>query len=222
MALEGVILDIDGTLVISNDVHANSWVEAFAAYDLEVPFETVRPLMGMGGDQLIPKVVPELNGEEGTGKAIAQLRKKLLFDKYIPQITAANGSRNLILKMQKSGLHLVVASSASSEELEIMLKIAQVDDLLSEVTTSDDAEASKPAPDIVEAALNKGQMKPEKVVMLGDSPYDIESAGKAGVAVIGLRCGGFSDEQLSQAIAIYNDPEDLLQHYDSSILGANA
>ncbi|MEH2212900.1 HAD family hydrolase [Nostoc sp.] len=222
MALEGVILDIDGTLVISNDVHANSWVEAFAAYDLEVPFEKVRPLIGMGGDQLIPKVVPELNGEEGTGKAIAQLRKELILNKYIPQITAANGSRNLILKMQKSGLHLVVASSASSEELDILLKIAQVDDLLSEVTTSDDAEASKPAPDIVEAALNKGQMTPEKVVMLGDSPYDIESAGKAGVDVIALRCGGFSDEQLSGAIAIYNDPEDLLQHYDSSILGANA
>ncbi|MEH1822179.1 MAG: HAD family hydrolase [Nostoc sp.] len=222
MALEGVILDIDGTLVLSNDAHANTWVEAFAAYDLEVPFETVRPLMGMGGDQLIPKVVPELNGEEGTGKAIAQLRKELLLDKHIPQITAANGSRKLILKMQESGLHLVVASSASSEELDIMLKIAHVDDLLTEVTTSDDAEASKPAPDIVEAALNKGQMTPEKVVMLGDSPYDIEAADKAGVAVIGLRCGGFSDEQLSGAIAIYNDPEDLLQHYDSSILGANA
>ncbi|MEH2147658.1 HAD family hydrolase [Nostoc sp.] len=82
MALEGVILDVDGTLVLSNDAHANTWVEAFAAYDLEVPFETVRPLMGMGGDQLIPKVVPELNGEEGTGKAIAKLRKELLFNKY--------------------------------------------------------------------------------------------------------------------------------------------
>ncbi|MEH2157053.1 HAD family hydrolase [Nostoc sp.] len=222
MALEGVILDVDGTLVLSNDAHANTWVEAFAAYDLEVPFETVRPLMGMGGDQLIPKVVPELNSEEGTGKAIAKLRKELLFDKYIAQITAANGSRKLILKMQKSGLHLVVASSASSQELDIMLKIAQVDDLLTEVTTSDDAEASKPAPDIVEAALKKGQITPDKVVMIGDSPYDIESAGKAGVAVIALRCGGFSDEQLSGAIAIYNDPEDLLQHYDSSILGTNA
>ncbi|MEA5601084.1 HAD family hydrolase [Nostoc sp. UHCC 0252] len=222
MALEGVILDVDGTLVLSNDIHANSWVEAFAAYDLEVPFETVRPLIGMGGDQLIPKVVPELNDEEGTGKAIAERRKELILNKYKLQITAANGSRDLILKMQKSGLHLVVASSASSQELDILLKIAQVDDLLSEVTTSDDAEASKPAPDIVEAALNKGQMTPDKVVMLGDSPYDIESAGKAGVGVIALRCGGFSDEQLSGAIAIYNDPADLLRHYDSSILGANA
>ncbi|MEH2062657.1 MAG: HAD family hydrolase [Nostoc sp.] len=222
MALEGVILDVDGTLVLSNDTHAQAWVEAFAAYGLEVPFEKVRPLIGMGGDQLIPKVVPELNGEEGTGKAIAERRKELILNKYKPQITTANGSRELVLKMQKSGLHLVVASSASSQELDILLKIAQVDDLLSEVTTSDDAEASKPAPDIVQAALNKGQMTPDKVVMLGDSPYDIESAGKAGVGVIALRCGGFSDEQLSGAIAIYNDPEDLLQHYDSSILGANA
>ncbi|WP_392535773.1 HAD family hydrolase [Nostoc sp. C117] len=221
MALQGVILDIDGTLVLSNDVHANTWVEAFAAHGLEILFETVRPLMGMGGDQLIPKVVPELNGEEEIGKAIAELRKELLFDKFIPQITTANGSRELILKMQESGLHLVVASSASSEELEIMLKIAQVDDLLSEVTTSDDAEASKPAPDIVQAALNKGQMTPDKVVMLGDSPYDIKSAGKAGVSVIALRCGGFSDEQLSGAIAIYDDPKDLLQHYDSSPLDPN-
>ncbi|MEH2164944.1 MAG: HAD family hydrolase [Nostoc sp.] len=220
MALEGVILDVDGTLVISNDIHANSWVEAFAAYDLEVPFETVRPLIGMGGDQLIPKVAPELNSEEGTGKAIAERRKELILNKYIPHITAANGTRDLILKMQKSGLHLVVASSATSEELGILLKIAQVDDLISEVTTSDDAEASKPAPDIVQAALKKAKMTPDKVVMLGDSPYDIESAGKAGVGVIALRCGGFSDEQLSQALAIYNDPEDLLQHYDSSILGA--
>lgn len=222
MALEGVILDIDGTLVLSNDVHANSWVEAFAAYGLEVPFEKVRPLIGMGGDQLIPKVAPELNSEEGTGKAIAKRRKELILNKLKAQITPANGSRDLILKMQKSGLHLVVASSASSQELDILLKIAQVDDLLSEVTTSDDAEASKPAPDIVQAALKKGQMTPDKVVMLGDSPYDIESAGKAGVGVIGLRCGGFSDQQLSGALAIYNDPEDLLQHYDSSILGANA
>ncbi|RCJ22693.1 hydrolase [Nostoc sp. ATCC 43529] len=218
MALEGVILDIDGTLVISNDVHANSWVEAFAAYDFDVPFEKVRPLMGMGGDQLIPKVVPELNGEEGTGKAIAKLRKELLFDKYISQVTPANGSRNLILKMQKAGLRLVVGSSASSEELEIMLKIAQVDDLLTEVTTSDDAEASKPAPDIVEAAMKKGQLKPGKVVMLGDSPYDIESANKARMCTIALRCGGFSDQELSKALAIYDDPEDLLQHYDSSPL----
>lgn len=220
MTLEGAILDIDGTLVLSNDAHAWAWVESFAAYGYEVSFEQVRPLIGMCGDQVIPKLVPELNDREGTGKAIAQRRKELIIDKFGPQLASANGSRELVLKMQESGLHLVIASSATSQELEILLKVAQVDDLLAEATTSSDAEASKPAPDIVEAALNKGKMAANQVVMLGDSPYDIESAGIAGVGVIALRCGGFSDRDLSGAIAIYDDPADLLKHYDDSPLAS--
>ena len=218
MALEGVILDVDGTLVLSNDAHAHAWVEAFAAYGYEVSFEQVRPLIGMGGDQVIPMMVPELNDQEGTGKAIAQRRKELILNKFGPQLSSANGTRELVLKMQESGLHLVIASSATTQELGILLKVAQVDDLLKEATTSSDAQSSKPAPDIIEAALSKGQLEPDKVVMLGDTPYDIESASKAGVDVIALRCGGFSDEQLAGAIAIYDDPADLLKHYDCSPL----
>lgn len=218
MALEGVILDVDGTLVLSNDAHAQAWVEAFAEHGYEVPFERVRPLIGMGGDKVIPRMVPELNDQEGTGKAIANRRKELIINKFGPQLTSANGTRDLVLKMRECGLHLVIASSATTQELGILLKVAQVDDLLREATTSSDAEASKPAPDIVEAALSKAQMEPDKVVMLGDTPYDIESAGQAGVGVIALRCGGFSDEQLSGAIAIYDDPADLLKHYDHSPL----
>lgn len=220
MRLEGAILDIDGTQVLSNDAHAWAWVESFAAYGYEISFEQVRPLIGMGGDQVIPKLVPELNDREGNGGAIAQRRKELIIDKFGPNLAPTNGSRELVLKMQESGLHLVVASSATSQELEILLKVAQVDDLLEEATTSSDAEASKPAPDIVEAALNKGKMAADRVVMLGDSPYDIESAGKAGVGVIALRCGGFSDRDLSGAIAIYDDPADLLKHYDDSPLAS--
>lgn len=218
MALEGVILDVDGTLVLSNDAHAYAWVEAFAAYGYQVPFERVRPLIGMGGDQIIPKMVPELNGKEGTGKAIADRRRQLILNKFAPQLSCANGSRDLVLKMRESGLHLVIATSSTTQELGILLKVAQVDDLLQQATTSSDAQASKPAPDIVEAALSKGQMQPENVLMLADTPYDIESASQAGVGVIAVRCGGFSDEQLSGAIAIYDDPADLLKHYDDSPL----
>lgn len=218
MALQGVILDVDGTLVLSNDAHAQAWVEAFAAEGYEVPFEKVRPLIGMGGDQVIPKMVPELNDQEGAGKTISEQRKKLILTKFGPKLSSANGTRDLVQKMQAAGLHLIIASSATAQELEILLKVAQVDDLLHEATTSNDAEASKPAPDIVEAALSKGELEADKVVMLGDSPYDIESANKAGVKVIAVRCGGFSDEQLDGAIAIYNDPADLLAHYDDSPL----
>ncbi|MFB2898003.1 HAD family hydrolase [Aerosakkonemataceae cyanobacterium BLCC-F50] len=218
MPLEGVILDVDGTLVLSNDAHAQAWVEAFADYGYEINFEEVRPLIGMGGDQLIPKLVSELDSEEGVGKQISDRRKELIINKFSSELVATDGSRELVQKMKDDGLHLIIASSATSQEMDILLKIARVEDLIPEHTTSNDAENSKPAPDIVEVALQKADLEPDKAVMLADTPYDIESAGKAGVGVIAFRTGGFSDEELSGAIAIYNDPADLLQQYDRSPL----
>ena len=220
MALEGVLLDIDGTLVLSNDIHAQAWVEAFADSGYTVAFEQVRPLIGMGGDQLMPRLMPKLSDKTGVGKTIADHRKDLILNHFSSQLVAANGSRELVLRLKAEGLQLMVASSATREELERLLAVAHVDDLLHQATTSGDAEASKPAPDIVQAALAKGQMRADSVVMLGDSPYDIEAAAKAGVDVIAVRCGGFSDQQLAGAIAIYNDPADLLKHYDTSPLAA--
>jgi HAD superfamily hydrolase (TIGR01549 family) len=218
MALDGVILDVDGTLVLSNDAHAQAWVEAFSAFGYDISFEQIRPLIGMGGDQIIPQMVPGLSDQEGDGKAISNHRKKLVLKKFGPQLSAANGTRDLVLKMKDAGLNLIIASSATDEELEILLKAAHVDDLLHQATTSSDAENSKPAPDIVKAALDKAHLNPQTVVMLGDTPYDIESANQAGVAVIAMRSGGFSDEELKGAIAIYDDPADLLRHYDESPL----
>ncbi|MBV8886423.1 MAG: HAD family hydrolase [Chroococcidiopsidaceae cyanobacterium CP_BM_RX_35] len=220
MALESVILDVDGTLVLSNDAHAQAWVEAFAAYGYKLPFEKIRPLIGMGGDQVIPRLVPELNDKEGTGKQIADRRKELILTKFGSQLAAANGARELVQKMQAAGLHLIVASSSSPQEMEILLKVAGVEDLIQEFTTSSDAEASKPEPDIVEAAISKAHLEADKTVMIGDAPYDIEAAGKVGIGVIALRCGGFSDEQLAGALAIYNDPADLLDHYAQSLLAS--
>lgn len=222
MALQGVILDVDGTLVLSNDAHAQAWVDAFASSGYDVPFERVRPLIGMGGDQVIPKMVPGLSDEEGDGKTISQRRKELIINSYGPKLAPAKGARQLVLRMQQAGLRLIIASSATSQELSVLLKVAEVEDLLNEATTSSDAEASKPAPDIVEAALNKIKMEPSQVLMIGDTQYDIESGNKAGVSVIALRCGGFDDAQLAGAIAIYDDPADLLAHYADSPLGQTA
>ncbi|ARV60936.1 hydrolase [Nostocales cyanobacterium HT-58-2] len=219
MTLQAVILDVDGTLVLSNDAHAQAWVEAFKDFGYEIKFEQVRPLIGMGGDQLLPKLLPELSAEEGQGKEISDHRKKLVINKYGPNVTPANGARQLVVRMRDEGLRLLIATSAKSEELSVLLKAAQVDDLLDEATTSSDADASKPAPDIVQAALSKLNIPPDQVVMLGDTPYDIQSAKAAGVDVIAFRCGGFDDTQLSEAIAIYNDPADLLAQYELSPLG---
>lgn len=219
MALQGVILDVDGTLVLSNDAHAHAWVDAFAEFGYEVSFEQVRPLIGMGGDQVIPRVMPGLTKDEGDGKAISERRKELIINRYGPKVQPANGTRQLVQHMKDAGLRLIIASSATSQELEILLKVGQVDDLLDEATTSSDAEASKPAPDIVEAALSKLNMEPSQVLMLGDTPYDIQSADGAGVGVIAVRCGGFDDAALAGAKAIYDDPADLLAHYADSPLG---
>ncbi|MDX2232105.1 MAG: HAD family hydrolase [Leptolyngbyaceae cyanobacterium bins.349] len=218
MTLHGVLLDVDGTLILSNDAHAQSWIEAFAAHGYTVSFDQIRPLMGMGGDQIMPRFFPELNHETGTGKAISDDRKQLVLEKFVPQIQPANGSRELVQKIQDAGLKVVIASSASEQELESLLEVAQVKDLIQIATTSSEAAASKPEPNIVEAALQKIDLPPQATVMLGDTPYDVEAANKAGVDVIAFRCGGFSDEDLHGAIAIYDDPADLIQRYDESPL----
>lgn len=222
MALQGVILDVDGTLVLSNDAHAQAYVDAFAELGYEVPFDRIRPLIGMGSDQLVPQLLPELKDDEGKVKAISERRKELIMTHYGSPLLPTNGARQLVLHMQQAGLRLIIASSATSEEMQILLKAAQVEDLLQEVTTSSDAEASKPAPDIVEAALSKLNMEPDQVLMIGDTPYDIQSAGGAGVGLIALRSGGFDDTALAGAKAIYNDPADLLAHYTDSPLGKAA
>ena len=220
MSYTGALLDVDGTLVASNDAHAQAWVEAFKEFGYEVEFERVRPLIGMGGDHIIPMFVPGISDKEGKGKQIVDRRKELIINKYAPDLVPTHGTRDLILHMQQ-GLKLLVASSANSEELSVLVKAAGVDDLLDldAATTSSDAEASKPEPDILEVALKRLGLPAERVVMVGDTPYDIEAAKKVGVGTIALRCGGFSDGELKDAIAIYDDPADLLAHYDNSPLG---
>ena len=222
MAIEGIILDVDGTLVSSNDTHAQAWVEAFSNYGYEIPFTQVRPLIGMGGDQIIPRLASDLNSKDGVGKQITDRRKELILSKFSHGLAPTSGAKELVKKLRENGLRLIVASSATEQEMELLLKVAQVDGMLPEITTSGDADTSKPEPDIVEAALKKAQLDPDRTIMLGDTPYDIEAAAQAGVGVIAFRTGGFSDQQLQGAIAIYDDPTDLLRHYATSPLADSA
>lgn len=215
--IKGVLLDVDGTLVLSNDAHAEAWVKAFTHYGYEIAYDDVRWLVGMGGDKIIPKLVPELDSESGTGKALTAFRTKLFQEQYAPRLQAAPGSRALVEKLRDSGLKLMIASSAKAEELENLLKAAEVDNLLTEATTSGDADNSKPDPDIVHVALDKLGLPSEQVIMIGDTPYDIEAAGRAGVGLIAVRCGGWQDKDLEGAVAIYDYPADLVDKYDTSI-----
>jgi|SRR5215213_2247310 len=215
--VRGVILDVDGTLVDSNDAHARAWVEALAEHGIEAEFEKVRRLIGMGGDKLLPEIA---GVEEGTplGKRISDRRGEIFKEKYLPSVRPLPGSRELLKRMKEEGLKLVVASSAKEDELKPLLEIAGAADLIAEKTSSDDAENSKPDPDIIQAALDSAGLSAEEAIMLGDTSYDIEAARKAGVSVIALRSGGWKDEDLPGAVAIYDDPADLLAHYDESPL----
>ncbi len=215
--VKGVLLDMDGTLVLSNDAHALAWVEAFAHHGYTIDYEAVRPLIGMGGDKLMPRLVPDLDKNSGPGKAIGEFRTKLFLHKYAPGLQPAPGTRELVQRLQADGFKLIVASSAKDEELEVLLKVAKVDDLLKLSTTSSDTDGSKPEPDIVQAALDKLGMFGQETIMLGDTPYDVEAASASGVPLVAVRCGGFSDQDLAGAEAIYDSPADLLDHYDSSL-----
>ncbi len=214
----GVILDLDGTLIDSNDAHARAWLEAMQQEGFDPGYEKVRRLIGMGGDLLIPQALQiDPHGEQG--KAISARRKAIFKERYLPQLSPFAKVRDLVLRMQAGGLRLVVASASKREELEAMLRRAGVEDLLTETTSASDVDEPKPEPDVVLAALDKLGLPPEQVVMLGDTPYDIEAASKAGVGVIALRCGGWDDESLRGAKAIYWDAADLFTHFEASPLG---
>jgi HAD superfamily hydrolase (TIGR01509 family) len=214
--IKGVLLDIDGTLVLSNDAHARAWVEAFVHFDYKVKFEDVRRLIGMGSDKLMPKVIPKLDSESGEGKDISVYRSKIFLEKYSPRLEPTPGSRELVKLLLSSGFKLMIASSAKENELQALLKAAKVDDLLKEATTSADADNSKPDPDIIQAALDKINIPATQVLMVGDTPYDIEAATKAGVKTVAVRCGGWQDADLKNAIAIYNDPMGIVSNYELS------
>lgn len=218
--VRAVIFDVDGTLVDTNDLHTASWVEAFRRFGHEVPFETVRRQMGKGGDQLIPAVLPR-DAFERRGKEIGEFRSGLFMRDYLPRAEAFPGAAALLRRAREAGQRVVLASSSSAAEVERYKEIAGIEGLSDAETTKDDAERSKPAPDIFRAALERIAPIPVAEAMaVGDSPYDAEAAAKVGLRAVGLLCGGFPEEELRKAgfVALYRDPADLLANYERSPL----
>jgi HAD superfamily hydrolase (TIGR01509 family) len=218
--LRGVLLDVDGTLIASNDAHAASWADVFAEFGYRIRFEHVRPLVGMGGDKLVP-ILTGLDHESPRGKRLTRRKKALFEEKYLPHLEPTRGARQLLEHMIAEGLTLVIATSAGDDELRGLLDRAGVARLVHGATSSGDVESSKPDPDVIGAALDKARLSADEVAMIGDTPYDIAAAAKAGVPTIALRCGGWWDDlALGGAVAIYDDPADLLSQYDESPLSS--
>lgn len=219
--LRGVLFDIDGTLVDSNEAHARSWVDTLHEAGYEVPFEVLWPMIGMGGDKLLPAAAG-IEIESELGKQLGDRRWEIFQRDYLPDLHPTPGARALVSRMKRDGLELIVASSASGEELGVLMNAAEVADLFEKTTSSSDAEASKPDPDIVQAAVGKSGLKAEELIMLGDTPYDVEAAIGAHVKLVGVLCGGWTAIELSGATAIYSDPADLLRWYEVSPFAVRA
>lgn len=211
----GVLLDIDGTLVDSNDLHAHAWVDALAEAGIRVSFDAVRQAIGMGGDNLLPQVA-HVEKDSPQGETASKRRGEIFKAKYLGQVKAFPQTQALLQRMKDQGLILVAATSSEQEEAEALLNIAGVKELISAMSTSQDAQSSKPAPDPIEVALKKAALEPNQVLMLGDTPYDIDAAAKAGVQTVALRSGGRPDGDFGKALAVYADPTDLLAHYEQS------
>lgn len=179
---QAVIFDVDGTLIDSVDLHAESWVETFRAFGFNVAFDAVRSQIGKGGDNLLPVfLTPKQVAQHG--KMMEVRRAELFTERFLPRVRAFPGVRALFERLKADGAIIAIGSSCKADELRRYTDLAQVTDLIDVAATSDDAEHSKPCPDIFEAALRKlpHSIAATEVVVVGDSPFDAVAAGRAGL-----------------------------------------
>ena len=210
-----LLFDIDGTLVDSNDAHVEAWLEAFHSAGFEFTREQIHEQIGKGGDILVPSLLPDLGQEEQD--RISKLAGDLFKGRYLPQVKRFPGASEILRHAAAAGQKVVLASSAGRDELDHHVTLLDAKPLLTAITSKDDVEHSKPCPDIFAKALEKsGCLKPEDAIVVGDTPYDIQAATTLGVPAIAVRSGGFNDDQLGDAAAIYDDVAALLEDYANS------
>ena len=216
--LTAVIFDVDGTLIDSVDLHAKAWQDAFLEFGHDFEFKAIRDQIGKGGDQLLPVFLkPEEINRRGSD--LEKRRGDILKERYLPEIKAFPEVTDLFRRLRTDGVKIVLASSAKADELKTYKNIAGIEGLTDAETSSDDAEKSKPHPDIFQAAMKKlGGIGESDVIVVGDTPYDAEAAGKAALRTIGFLCGGFPEHDLRKAgcFEIYDGPADLLARYEES------
>jgi len=216
---KAAIFDLDGTLLDSVDLHAMAWHEAMAKFGHDVNFEQVRSQIGKGGDKLIP-VFLSADDQRHHGKELEEWRGKRFKNDYLPLVRPFSAVPDLLRRVRDAGLRIAVASSAKKDELDKYLEIARITALVDLATSSDDAEESKPAPDIFEVVLKKLRIEGGDAVAIGDTPYDAAAAGKAKIATIGVLCGGVTEDLLRQAgcVAVYPGPAALFARFEHSLL----
>lgn len=219
MPIKAILFDIDGTLVDSNDQHIEVWDQVFRAEGEVFDRQRIHDQIGKGADMLVPTLMP--GTDEDTHERLGEAHGKIFKEKFLHGVKPFPGARDLLVRVHEAGQTVVLASSASKAELDHYLDLLDARDLVSLTTSADDVGNTKPAPDIFATALDKlDGCAADEVLVVGDTPYDIEAAAKSGIGTIALRSGKFSDDQLREAgaMCLYDDVAALLADYDKSPL----
>jgi HAD superfamily hydrolase (TIGR01509 family) len=209
------LIDVDGTLVDNNGLHIEAWHQAFLKFGYPIGPEQIRPQIGKGGDNLLPTLLPDT--DEARRKEIEQWRSDLFKRDFMSRAVPFPGVRPLFERLVREGVRIVLASSASGEEVRFNIGLIECEDLIHASTSRDDVEHSKPCPDIFEAALTKvAPLTAEEAIVVGDTPWDVKAAQRVGLRAIGFRSGGFGDSELAAACAVYDGARDLLEYFADS------
>ena len=213
MKLKGIIFDIDGTLVDSNDIHTECWLEAFEHFGKTIPYDVMRSQMGKGGDLLVPDM---LNAREMRefGEQLKKYRPELFKKKYMERVKPFPGVRDHFEELRKRGIKLALASSSNKDEVEYYTRLLGVGDFLEGSTSAHDANMSKPSPEIFEAALERIGTDPAFTMTAGDTPYDILASHRAALPIAALLCGGFDRQLLAKGEFLFDSVENLVRKID--------
>ena len=215
--LKAVLCDLDGTLLDSNALHAECWQRSFEHFGYLVDFIAVVKQIGKGGEFMLPSFIPA-DKLPGIKEDIKAFRARLFHREYIDRVVPFCDARRLLERMRKQDLRIAVATSSEKEDLEIYKTVLKIHDLVEEDVTASDADKSKPEPDIFLAALNSLKLKPDEALALGDTPWDVEAAAKAGVRTVAVLSGGWKREELDEAgaLAVFVDVADILRNFEAS------
>jgi membrane protein len=214
--LKAILFDIDGTLVDSNDLHIAAWDEVFRAAGHQFDRQALHDQIGKGADNFVPALLPGASKEEA--ERLGDAHGRIYKEKFIATARPFPGARDLLLRCCEVGYTVVLASSASGEELDHYLELLDATDLVDAHTSADDVGPSKPSPDIFESALQKAGAASGEALVIGDTPFDIQAATKAGIRTVAVRSGKFPDKALAGAVAIFDDVAQLLARFDASPL----
>ena len=215
MSLRAFIFDIDGTLVDSNELHVEAWDLAFRHFGKIFPKEKLRSQIGKGSDQYLPEFLTKEEIER-FGKELDEYRSDVFKKEYRPKARPFPKVRELFQRIRGDRKRIVLASSGKKDDNKYYIELLKIDDLIDGYTSADDADRSKPAPDIFTASLEKVKVSPDEAITVGDTRFDVEAAAKAGLRTIALTCGGTDESVLRKAgaIAVYRDPAHLVAEYD--------